>query len=86
MKFEYVTTFVKHLESKLSQKAESIQNITVFIQSNHPALLREQSEIQLEFYSEFYLSLKESFKKFEFGNENLKLAHRSHQETLRWVI
>ena len=33
-----------------------------------------------------YKSWLDSFKENEFGDENLKLAHRNHQKTLRWVI
>ena len=33
-----------------------------------------------------YQDWKDSFKEHNEGDENLKLAHRKHQDTLRWVI
>ena len=33
-----------------------------------------------------YQKWLDSFKTFELGDDNLKIAHRSHQKTLRWVI
>ena len=40
----------------------------------------------IETNEKLYQSWKDSFKKYKFGDDNLKLAHRKHQDTLRWII